>query len=164
MNVGKIYLADIANGPGCRTSVFVSGCRRHCPGCFNRETWDFGFGEPYTFETFTYILGSIRDGLSILGGEPMEPENVAEVALLVRAAKEMDKDVWLYTGFTLEELEERTDPFTRAILEDVDVLVDGPFVEAEKDISLLFRGSRNQRIIDMRKTREAMRPVLWEGT
>lgn len=161
MNYCKILLADTANGPGCRTSLFVSGCRRHCKGCFNESTWDFGAGKPYGSEVQDFVLNSIRDGLSILGGEPFEPENVADVALLVRAAKVMDKDVWVYTGYTLEELEERGDPFTRAILEDVDVLVDGPFVESEKDISLVFKGSRNQRIIDMNLTREKGEVALW---
>lgn len=161
MNYCKILLADCANGPGCRTSLFVSGCRRHCKGCFNEETWDFGAGQPFTSETYSFVLDSIRDGLTILGGEPFEPENVFTVGFLCFGAKVQDKNVWVYTGYLYEELKERNDPFTLSILNDVDVLVDGPFIEAEKDISLVFRGSRNQRIIDMVKTREKGEVVLW---
>ena len=162
MNYCAIKLADIANGPGCRTSLFVSGCRRHCKGCFNSETWDFNSGWLYTLDTYCFILDSIQDGLTVLGGEPMEPENVADVALLVRATKGIDKNVWVYTGYTYEELKNRNDPFTRAILRDVDVLVDGPFIEDQKDISLRFRGSKNQRIIDMTKTRKEGKVILWK--
>lgn len=172
MHYGKIYEADVANGPGCRTSLFVSGCRRHCPGCFNRETWDFDFGRPYTPETEEYIIGTLRapgnDGLTVLGGEPMEPANQQAIFRLLARARMMRKSIWIYTGFTFEELidfqnEKCHGPVTSMILCITDVLVDGPYVEDLKDISLRFRGSSNQRILDMRKSLDAMKPVLWEG-
>jgi len=171
MNYGKIYLADIANGPGCRTSLFVSGCRRHCPGCFNRETWDFEFGRPYTLRTEDGIIETLEadgnDGLTILGGEPMEPENQEALFPLIFRARALGKSIWVYSGFTLEELLDFGDkrchgPMTSTILCAIDVLVDGPFMEEQRDISLRFRGSRNQRILDMRRSLEVMRPVLWE--
>lgn len=165
MYYGKIYVADIANGPGCRTSLFVSGCRRHCPGCFNRETWAFDFGRPYTPEVEGYILQTLEapgnDGLSVLGGEPMEPENQEALLPLLIKARELGKSIWLYTGFVFEELVS-AGPLALGILRCADVVVDGPFVEDLRDISLRFRGSRNQRLLDMRRSLEAMRPVLWE--
>ena len=150
MNYGKIKKVDIANGPGVRVSLFVSGCRNHCPGCFNPETWDFGYGEPFTKTTEKEIMKALRpswiQGLSILGGEPMEPENQKALLPLLRRIRVMqpDKDVWLYTGYRYEDIADAE------ILTWIDVLVDGPYVEAEKDISLAFRGSRNQRIIRVR--------------
>ena len=154
MNYCGIKKTDIANVLGVRVSLFVSGCRNHCPGCFQPETWDFDFGEPFTKQTEAEILKALRptwiQGLSILGGEPMEPENQkALLPFLKRVRSEMpDKDIWLYTGYRLKDLSESP------LLPYVDVLVDGPFVEAERDVSLAFRGSRNQRIIQLRK-REA---------
>ena len=150
MNYGKIKKVDIANGPGVRVSLFVSGCRNHCPGCFNPETWDFGYGEPFTKTTEKEIMKALRpswiQGLSILGGEPMEPENQKALLPLLRRIRVMqpDKDVWLYTGYRYEDIADAE------ILKWIDVLVDGPYVEAEKDISLAIRGSRNQRIIRVR--------------
>ena len=127
MNYGKIKKNDIANGPGVRVSLFVSGCRNHCPGCFNPETWDFGYGEPFTKKTEKEIIKAL-------------------LPLLKRIRITCPgKDVWLYTGYTYEQIRDSE------ILKWVDVLVDGPFIEAEKDISLAFRGSRNQRIIPLRK-------------
>lgn len=151
MNYGKIKKNDIANGPGVRVSLFVSGCRNHCPGCFNPETWDFGYGEPFTKKTEKEIIKALRpswiQGLSILGGDPMEPENHKALLPLLKRIRITcpGKDVWLYTGYTYEQIRDSE------ILKWVDVLVDGPFIEAEKDISLAFRGSRNQRIIPLRK-------------
>ena len=150
MNYAGIKKVDIANGPGVRVSLFVSGCRNHCPGCFNPETWDFDYGEPFTDETEEELIKALRpswiQGLSILGGDPMEPENQAALLPLLRRVKEElpEKDVWLYTGYRLESVS------SSPLLDLVDVVVDGPFIEAEKDISLAFRGSRNQRIIDLR--------------
>lgn len=150
MNYGEIILNDIANGPGVRVSLFVSGCRNHCKGCFNPETWDFVFGKPFTKETEDEIISALRpswiQGLSILGGEPMEPENQEVlVPFLERVKAELpDKDIWLYSGYNYEAL------LGSKLLPLVDVLVDGPFIEAEKDISLSFRGSRNQRIIHLK--------------
>lgn len=151
MNYCGIMKADIANGEGVRVSLFVSGCRNRCPGCFQPETWDFHYGNPFTQETEEEILKALRpswiQGLSLLGGDPMEPENQdALLPFLQRVKREApDKDVWLYTGRLLEDVKDSP------LLPYVDVLVDGPFVEAEKDLTLAFRGSRNQRIIRLRK-------------
>lgn len=150
MNYAGIKKADIANGPGVRVSLFVSGCRNHCPGCFNPETWDFAYGEPFTRKTEEELVKALCpswiQGLSILGGDPMEPENQTALLPLLRRVKEElpGKDIWLYTGYRLESVS------GSPLLDLVDVVVDGPFIEAEKDISLAFRGSRNQRIIDLR--------------
>ena len=151
MNYGKIIQNDIANGPGLRVSLFVSGCRNHCKGCFQPDTWDFAFGRPFTRETEDEIIAALRpswiQGLSILGGEPMEPENQETLLpFLERVKAELpDKDIWLYTGYTYETLS------GSRLLSLTDVLVDGPFIEAEKDISLCFCGSRNQRIIRLKE-------------
>jgi len=151
MNYGKIKKVDIANGPGVRVSLFVSGCRNHCPGCFNPETWDFDYGQPFTRKTEKEIIKALRlswiQGLSILGGDPMEPENQRALLPLLKRIRAFlpEKDVWLYTGYCLEDVS------SSPLLPYVDVIVDGPFIEAEKDISLAFRGSRNQRIIHLRK-------------
>ena len=150
MNYAGIKKVDIANGPGVRVSLFVSGCRNHCPGCFNPETWDFDYGEPFTDETEEELIKALRpswiQGLSILGGDPMEPENQSALLPLLRRVREElpGKDVWLYTGYRLESVS------SSPLLDLADVVVDGPFIETEKDISLAFRGSRNQRIIDLR--------------
>ncbi len=151
MNYAALKKADIANGPGVRVSLFVSGCRNHCPGCFNPETWDFDYGEPFTKQTEEELIMALRpswiQGLSILGGDPMEPENQEALLPFLRRVKEElpEKDIWLYTGYCIEDVA------GSLLLSYVDVLVDGPFIEAEKDISLAFRGSRNQRIIDLRE-------------
>ena len=153
MNYSGIKRVDIANGPGVRVSVFVSGCRNHCKGCFNPETWDFSYGQPFTGETEDEIIAALRpswiQGLSILGGEPMEPENQKALLPFVRRVKEElpDKDIWIYTGYLLESIG------NSPLLSYADVVVDGPFMEAQKDAGLAFRGSRNQRIIDLREKR-----------
>ena len=150
MNYAKINKTDIANGEGVRVSLFVSGCRNHCIGCHNPEAWDFSYGQPFTFETENEIIKALRpswiQGLSVLGGEPCEEEN--EEALIPFLRKVMfkmpKKDIWLFSGYTYEMLQ------NDEILKYVDVLVDGPFLLVQKDISLPFRGSRNQRIIRLR--------------
>ena len=172
MNYATIKNCDIANGPGVRISLFVSGCTHHCPGCFNQVAWDFAYGEPFTGETEDRILDMLRPayirGLTLLGGEPFEPQNQAAVVqLLRRIRRELPKKtIWAYSGFTLEEmLRPGAHPCceaTRPLLALLDVLVDGRFVEELRDISLRFRGSRNQRIIDLRKTREQGQIVLWQ--
>ena len=171
MNYAAIKPFDIANGPGVRVSLFVSGCTHHCPGCFQPETWDFDYGEKFTFLTLQEIeyllLPDYISGLTILGGEPFEPENLDELAFDLELIKPFldGKTVWAYSGYTYEELLSRTGEVgkrTRRILNHLDVLVDGPFIEAQKDIGLVFRGSANQRIIDMPKTRAAGKIVLWE--
>lgn len=161
MNYAKINAHDVANGPGIRVSVFVSGCEHHCPGCFNPETWDFGYGKPFgisrVFEVLELGKPEYIKGLSVLGGEPLHPKNVKGVTVLCGAWKHdyPDKPIWLYTGYLWDDIKQLH------LLKFVDVLVDGPFVEAEKDLNLRFRGSRNQRIIDVKKTRETGKVVLW---
>ena len=161
MNFAAIKLADCANGLGVRTVLFVSGCRHHCKGCFQPETWNFDYGKPYTEETEQYLLSSMdnawTDGLTLLGGEPMEPENQAVVVNLIKKTKAMGKNVWLYSGYTFEELTDEGNKrchgeHTMEILKNIDVLVDGEFHEEEKDITLKFRGSANQRVINMPET------------
>lgn len=172
MYVAEIKKFDIANGLGVRVSVFVSGCRHRCPGCFNEIAWEFDYGKEYTADIENEIIDALRpdyiEGLSLLGGEPFEPENQpALLGLLRRVRKELPaKNVWVYSGFTLEELlgesRARTE-YTDEMLSLIDVLVDGRFIYAEKDITLRFRGSRNQRILDIPATLKAGRPVLWDS-
>ena len=152
MHYGKIKKTDIANGPGVRVSLFVSGCRNHCKGCFNPETWDFNYGQEYDgVNTVNEIIEALSpeyiSGLSILGGDPIERENISEVVTLCNLVKRLypDKTIWLYTGYKYEDIAE----MYPNVLEVIDVMVDGPFVEELKDISLVFRGSSNQRIINV---------------
>ena len=151
MNYAGIIYNDIANGPGVRVSLFVSGCRNHCPGCFNPETWDFDYGEPFTKKTEKEIIKALRpswiQGLSILGGDPMEPENQYALLPFLKRLRVMlpDKDVWLYTGYRFESMS------SSPLMPYVDVVVDGPFLIDQKDARLAFRGSRNQRIIHLEK-------------
>lgn len=151
MNYAGIKKVDIANGPGVRVSLFVSGCRNHCKGCFNPETWDFSYGKLFTRETEDEIIEALRpswiQGLSILGGEPTEEKNAAVLIPFLKRVREKlpEKDIWLYSGYTYEMLQ------GEEILTLVDVLVDGPFLLEQKDAGLAFRGSRNQRIIDLRE-------------
>lgn len=151
MNYAEIKKVDIANGPGVRVSLFVSGCRNHCTGCFNPETWDFDYGRPFTRATEDEIIKALRpswiQGLSILGGEPTEEENAAVLIPFLKRVRAVlpDKDIWLYSGYTYEVLRDKE------ILTLADVLVDGPFLLEQKDAGLAFRGSRNQRIIDLRE-------------
>ena len=151
MNYAEIKKVDIANGPGVRVSLFVSGCRNHCKGCFNPETWDFDYGRPFTRATEDEIIKALRpswiQGLSILGGEPTEEENAAVLIPFLKRVRAAlpDKDIWLYSGYTYEMLRDKE------ILTLADVLVDGPFLLELKDAGLAFRGSRNQRIIDLKE-------------
>lgn len=169
MNYANIKYNDIANGPGCRTTLFVSGCRFHCKNCFNSEAWDFSYGEPFTNYTQETILESLQpkhiSGLTILGGEPMEPENRKELAPFLERVKTKypEKGIWLFSGFTLEELQEisKLDPSVTRILDVLDVLVDGLFVQDLYDMTLRFRGSSNQRLIDIPKTLEKGSVVEW---
>ena len=151
MNYCGVKKFDIADGPGVRVGLFVSGCRNRCKGCFQPETWDFDYGEPFTEEVQNALLEALRppwiQGLTLLGGDPMEPENQeALLPFLEKVKAELpEKDIWLYTGYRYEEIS------TSPLLSLVDVIVDGPFLEEEKDISLPFRGSRNQRIIRLER-------------
>ena len=172
MNYGQIIYTDIANGTGIRLSLFVSGCTNHCKGCFQPQTWDFNYGEEYTEDTQEDILKEVSkpyySGLSILGGEPFEPCNQAVLIDLIRKFKEQNpnKTIWMYTGFTYDiDLVPggcRYTPVTDEILDSIDILVDGRFVEELKDITLKFRGSKNQRIIDMKKSRRSGKVELSE--
>ena len=158
MYYGEIKKTDIANGDGVRVSLFVSGCRNCCAGCFNQETWDFCYGQEFTAATEEEILLALEpdyiSGLTVLGGEPFEPENQQVLTLFLQRVKEKfpKKTIWCYTGSILEKdilsVAGRCNTiFTKKMLSCIDVLVDGPFVEAEKDLNLQFRGSRNQRIL-----------------
>ena len=167
MNYGTIKACDIANGVGVRVSLFVSGCRHHCKGCFNADTWYFHYGEPYTKKQEDEIIRLLApdyiQGLSLLGGEPFEPENQEELVKLLRRVKATypEKDVWCYSGYLydvdmIEGGRAYTD-VTREMLSYIDVLVDGPFVEAKKDITLKFRGSSNQRVIKLENGKDVGR-------
>lgn len=167
MYYGNIKSYDIADGPGVRVSLFVSGCRHHCKGCFNAETWDFAYGQPYTKETEDEIIDMLADdyiqGLTVLGGEPFEPENQPEVARLLRRVKETypEKDIWCYSGYLYDaDMQKGGSVYTEVteeMLSYIDVLVDGEFVEEQKDITLLFKGSRNQRLIILKDGKDAGR-------
>ena len=173
MHYGEIKKFDIADGPGVRVTLFVSGCTNHCEGCFQPQTWDFCFGKPFTKETEDELLAALAPnyiaGLTLLGGEPFEPDNQRALLPFVRRVRETlpQKTIWAYSGFTYdgELLREGSHPrceVTDELLSLIDVLVDGRFVLAQKDISLRFRGSRNQRILDLRKTRSQGEIVLWQ--
>lgn len=163
MNYAAIKNYDIANGPGCRVSLFVSGCRHHCKGCFNAEAQAFDYGTEYTAETRRELLNMLSDehisGLSILGGEPFEPENREEVLQLCAAAKSWypEKNIWIWTGGEFEDLK------NLPVMQYIDVLIDGPFVETLKNLSLFYRGSLNQRVIDVKKSLEIGHAVKLQG-
>lgn len=172
MNYAEIKNCDIANGPGVRISLFVAGCTHHCPGCFNSEAWDFDYGQPFTQQTIDRILEMLKPdyirGLTLLGGEPFEPENQGAVVELLRQIKEKypHKSIWAFSGYLFDRdiLSGRLGPWeiTREFLSYLDVLVDGPFVEAKKNLGLRFRGSENQRIIDVPASLAANQVVLWQ--
>lgn len=172
MNVANIKYYDIANGPGVRVSIFVSGCRNHCKNCFNPETWDFGYGEPFTQDTENKIINGLTPdyikGITLLGGDPFEPENAEVLAPFVERLRKKfpEKSFWCFTGYDYE-----ADLLTgkkgnletnMRILNCLDVLVDGRFVEELKDLNLLFRGSSNQRIILVQPSLEQDEVILWD--
>jgi len=190
MYYGEVKDCDIANGSGVRVTLFVSGCRNHCEHCFQPQTWDFDYGQEFTKETENYILGLLEHsyikGLTILGGDPFEPENQRVLLPFMRRVRESfpEKTIWVFSGYTLDILEgqrgtehpseghvgedgykppfihalgpDPRTPLTDEMLSLTDVLIDGPFVQAEKDITLRFRGSRNQRLIDLNATRKVL--------
>ena len=171
MYYGEIKYSDIANGTGVRTTLFVSGCTHACPGCFQPETWSFEYGQEFTPEVEDQIIESLKPswiaGLTVLGGEPMEPSNQEALAPFLKRVKEEvpDKTIWLYTGDVWDDLVlggSRCTIDTPDILSCIDVMVEGPFVEAEKDITLKFRGSANQRIIDVPATLATNVIQLWQ--
>ena len=174
MNYCNIKFCDIANGEGVRTTLFVSGCTNHCEECFQPETWDFHYGEPFTDAVANRVIDSLKpsyvNGLTLLGGEPFEPANQRVLLpFLQRVRRECpDKNIWCFSGFTLDTELLRDGSYPRCEVTDqmlslIDVLVDGRFVRSLKDISLKFRGSSNQRIIDLKKSLEQGSVVLWEG-
>lgn len=172
MNYATIKPTDVANGPGVRVSLFVSGCTHYCEGCFNEEAWDFCYGKKYTKETqdqiLTYLDHNYIAGLSLLGGEPMHPRNQKGILTLLKRVKEQlpDKTIWCYTGYDFETEIIGTMwneiPETREILPYIDVLVDGKFVADKKDLNLRFKGSTNQKIIKVPQSLKAGKTVLWE--
>ena len=168
MKYANIKKHDIANGPGIRVSLFVSGCNHHCKGCFNSEAWDFNYGNDFTDETLNEIITSIDksyiQGLSLLGGEPLEEVNQPYVLKLIQEVKNKlpDKTIWLYSGFTYEEICNMKTTEAKAILKNIDVLVDGKFVIDLYDPALFFRGSSNQRVIDIKETLKENKIILHE--
>lgn len=173
MHYGEIKNCDIANGEGVRVTLFVSGCTNHCENCFQPQTWDFEYGQPFTKETEDSIIKMLEpsyiNGLTLLGGEPFEPENQRALVPFLQRVREVyqNKTVWAFSGFRLDDelLKEGSYPrceATDTMLSLVDVLVDGRYVERLHDISLRFRGSSNQRLIDMNETRKTGKIVLWD--
>jgi anaerobic ribonucleoside-triphosphate reductase activating protein len=172
MNYATIKPRDIANGPGVRVSLFVSGCTHRCPGCFNEEAWDFDYGQPFDQSTIDEILGLLQpdyvQGLTLLGGEPFDPRNQPAIVELLRQikAKYPNKSIWAFTGYLFDRdilpgrLGEST--ITREYLSYLDVLVDGPFIQARKNLTLRFRGSDNQRLIDVPASLSRGEVVLWQ--
>ena len=171
MNYAGIKYCDIANGLGCRTVLFVSGCRNHCKNCFQPQTWDFGYGEAFDEKVQKEVLDSLApayiSGLTLLGGEPFEPENQEGLLPFVRKVRQTcpGKNIWAFTGYVydkdLQPGGRKYTPYTDELLSLIDVLVDGPYIDEEYDITLKFRGSRNQRVIDVKKTRESGSVVLY---
>ena len=172
MNYADIKIADVANGLGVRVSLFVSGCNHHCKGCFNEEAWDFNYGKEFTNDTIDEIIKDLNNpyiaGLSLLGGEPLEYENQKGILPLVKKVKQTypEKNIWCYTGFTFDKdvidgmCKKWED--TKELLSYIDVIVDGKFEEDKKDLSLRFRGSSNQRIIDVQKSLKENKVILYE--
>lgn len=171
MKYATIKTVDIANGTGVRVSLFVSGCTHRCPECFNEIAWDFNYGQEFNQETIDLILKALEPshiaGLTLLGGEPMELVNQEGLLPLLQQVRKKypDKDIWCYTGYLYEDLlpgGKVHGPYTDEILSYLDILVDGPFILAQKNIRLKFRGSENQRIIDVKRTNQSRQIVLWD--
>ena len=173
MNYATIKPFDVANGPGVRVSLFVSGCTHRCKGCFNEEAWDFNYGEEFTEESLGKIIEAMKPdyikGFSLLGGEPFEPRNQTVLCDVLEKIKNVypQKTVWCYTGYTYDKdlLSGRLcdKAITDKMLRNIDILVDGKFIEELKNLKLRFKGSENQRIIDLRKSEESGEIILWEG-
>ena len=173
MHYATIKNCDIANGPGVRVSLFVSGCTHRCKGCFNEVAWDFEYGEPFTEETVDSILEMLKPdyirGLTLLGGEPFDPRNQGEIVKLLRKIKAVypNKSIWAFSGYLFEQIisgklgEWET---TREYLGYLDVLVDGPFVDEKKNLNLQFRGSENQRLIDVPASLKENKVILWQDS
>lgn len=169
MNYATVKNCDIANGPGVRVSLFVSGCTHRCPGCFNEVAWDFRYGQPFTQQTVDMIIDMLRPGyirgLTLLGGEPFEPQNQTALVELLRQVKAElpEKSIWAFSGYLFDRdmLSGRLGDLSE-YLSYLDVLVDGPFIEAKKNLSLRFRGSENQRLIDVPASLAEGKVVLWQ--
>ncbi len=172
MNYGEIKNCDIANGLGCRVSLFVSGCTHRCKGCFNSQTWDFNFGKPFDEDTEKYIIELLKPdyikGLSLLGGEPFEPSNQKVLLPFVKKVKALypKKNIWCYSGYLFEEIMGLKDSraftdISKELLSQIDILVDGEFVQELKDIRLKFCGSSNQRLIDVKKSLACGKVILF---
>lgn len=173
MYYGELKKCDIANGIGVRVTLFVSGCTNHCEDCFQPQTWAFDYGKPFTDETKAEIFAELDkpfvNGLTVLGGEPFEPRNQRELLPLLREVRERypGKTIWCFTGFRLDDELLKDGSYPRCEVTDdmlacIDILVDGRFVKELKDISLQFRGSRNQRVIDLNRTRESGSITIWD--
>ena len=175
MKYAKIKKCDVANGPGVRVSLFVSGCNHHCKNCFNKEAWDFNYGNDFTSKEQDEILEDLKPeyitGLSLLGGEPFEKVNQEGLVPLVKKVKQAypDKSIWCYTGFTFDEqilremIGRENISTTKEMIKNIDYIVDGKFIEELKDPKLRFRGSSNQRIIDVKNSLEQNKVVIWDG-
>ena len=175
MKYAKIKKCDVANGPGVRVSLFVTGCNHHCKNCFNREAWDFNYGDDFTQKQESEIIEDLKPdyitGLSLLGGEPFEKTNQEGLVPLIKKVKETypNKEIWCYTGFTFDKqilgqmIEEEHRETTKEMLDNIDYIVDGRFVDELKDPKLRFRGSSNQRIIDVKKSLAQNQIVIWDG-
>ena len=174
MKYAKIKKCDVANGPGVRVSLFVSGCNHHCKNCFNREAWDFNYGQEFTENEQNEIIDDLKPeyitGLSLLGGEPFERTNQEGLVPLIKKVKQTypDKKIWCYTGFTFDKqilgemIKKENRESTKEMLNNIDYIVDGRFIEELKDPKLKFRGSSNQRIIDVKKSLEQNEIVIWD--
>lgn len=174
MKYAKIKKCDVANGPGVRVSLFVSGCNHHCKNCFNREAWDFNYGQEFTENEQNEIIDDLKPeyitGLSLLGGEPFERTNQEGLVPLIKKVKQTypDKKIWCYTGFTFDKqilgemIEKENRESTKEMINNIDYIVDGRFVEELKDPKLRFRGSSNQRIIDVKKSLEQNQIIIWD--
>lgn len=169
MNYSEIIPCDIANGEGVRVSLFVSGCSHHCPGCFNQDAQSYSFGNPYTPDTEAQIIDLLKpsyiSGLSILGGDPLCQDDMGLITLnfLARKVHELGKTVWLWTGDIWDDLDFKNYSLKSLLISACDVVVDGPFIEAKKDLSLVWKGSANQRVIDVRKSIASNKVILYKG-
>ena len=173
MKYAKIKKCDVANGPGVRVSLFVTGCNHHCKNCFNKEAWDFNYGDDFTQKQESEIIEDLKPdyitGLSLLGGEPFEKTNQEGLVPLIKKVKETypEKDVWCFTGYLFDkdiiDAMTKESPYTSELLKYIDVIVDGPFIEEQRNLMLKFKGSENQRTIDVQKSLEAGYVIEREG-
>lgn len=169
MNYSEIIPCDIANGEGVRVSLFVSGCSHHCPGCFNQDAQAYTFGKPYTEQTEEYILDLLKpqyiSGLSILGGDPLCQNDAGLITLhfLANKVHALSKTVWLWTGDMWDDIDLKNYSLKSLLISACDVVVDGPFIESKKDLSLVWKGSSNQRVIDVRKSIASNEVILYKG-